>query len=114
MNSGTTSQPYTLPNAEAALERALHVSGNGHHRGHGAHDHHAFLHRPVTILERVGDTPLLQVRSLAGQWNISPRVELYAKAEWFNPGGSVKDRAGLRIIEEAERKGTPYKRQSAD
>lgn len=34
-----------------------------------------------------------------------PHVELYAKAEWFNPGGSVKDRAALRMIVEAERNG---------
>ena len=32
-------------------------------------------------------------------------MQLFAKAEWFNPGGSVKDRAALRIIEDAERAG---------
>jgi cysteine synthase B len=64
-----------------------------------------FLRQPVTILDRVGDTPLLEVRNLSSEWGISPDVELYAKAEWFNPGGSVKDRAALSIIEEAERRG---------
>ena len=34
-----------------------------------------------------------------------PRVEVYAKAEWFNPGGSVKDRAALSMIEDGERRG---------
>jgi cysteine synthase B len=99
------------PNVEAALQRALHTNGNGHHAPHGTHDHHAFLHQPVTILDRVGDTPLLKVRNLINQWGISPNVEVYAKAEWFNPGGSVKDRAALQIIEEAERRGllTPDK-----
>jgi cysteine synthase len=32
-------------------------------------------------------------------------VQIFAKAEWLNPGGSVKDRAGLRIIEDGERSG---------
>lgn len=41
----------------------------------------------------------------------SPRVELWGKAEWFNPGGSVKDRAALFIVEDAVRRGvlTPTK-----
>lgn len=90
---------------DEALHRALHVTGNGHHALHGSHDHHAFLHQPVSILDRVGDTPLLKVRNLTETWGISPKVEIYAKAEWFNPGGSVKDRAALHIIEEAERHG---------
>ena len=34
-----------------------------------------------------------------------PAVELYAKAEWFNPGGSVKDRAALSMIRDGERRG---------
>ncbi|MGH2541516.1 MAG: hypothetical protein ACRDIB_01885, partial [Ardenticatenaceae bacterium] len=80
-----------FPNVEAALDRVLHRGRNGHGRLHGAHDHHAFLHQPVSILERVGDTPLLQVRRLAQEWGISSKVQIYAKAEWFNPGGSVKD-----------------------
>jgi S-sulfo-L-cysteine synthase (O-acetyl-L-serine-dependent) len=90
---------------EAALDRAVHQSGNGHHHAHGAHDHHAFLHQPVSIIDRVGDTPLLEVRNLTSDWGIAPTVRVYAKAEWFNPGGSVKDRPALRIIEQAERKG---------
>jgi cysteine synthase B len=44
----------------------------------------------------VGDTPLVRLRTLE-----PPGVEIHAKLEWFNPGGSVKDRAALRIIEEA-------------
>ena len=55
-------------------------------------------YRPASILEQVGNTPLLDLSDLVGK----PGVELYAKAEWFNPGGSVKDRAALRIIEDAE------------
>ncbi|MGZ6123729.1 MAG: PLP-dependent cysteine synthase family protein [Myxococcales bacterium] len=44
----------------------------------------------------VGNTPLVRLRTLE-----PPGVEIHAKLEWFNPGGSVKDRAALRIIEEA-------------
>jgi cysteine synthase B len=93
------------PSLDKALQRAVHVNGNGHHHHHGLHDHDAFLHQPVSIFDRVGDTPLLKLRNLSKEWDISPAVEIYAKAESFNPGGSVKDRPALRIMEEAERKG---------
>jgi len=56
--------------------------------------------RDVTGL--IGNTPLLRVRLFEREF---PGLEVYAKAEWFNPGGSVKDRAALRMIEEAERTG---------
>jgi cysteine synthase B len=49
-----------------------------------------------SLTEAVGNTPLRRLRSL------EPRgVQIYAKLEWFNPGGSVKDRAGLQIVREA-------------
>jgi cysteine synthase B len=62
-----------------------------------------------SILERIGNTPLLRLSRVRA--DLAPGVELYAKAEWFNPGGSVKDRPALRMIEEAERDGrlTPAK-----
>ena len=47
----------------------------------------------------VGDTPLLPLRRLSR--GLSPRVKILAKAEWFNPGGSVKDRPALNIIRSA-------------
>ena len=53
-----------------------------------------------SVLETVGDTPAIRVNSLA-----PAGVEIYVKAEFFNPGGSVKDRLALGIIEEAERDG---------
>ena len=63
--------------------------------------------RPIpksSILERVGNTPLLKIgRITKGLKN--KEVEIYAKAEWFNPGGSVKDRPALKIIEDAEKTG---------
>lgn len=55
-----------------------------------------------TLTDLVGNTPLLQLRLFADS---RPRVEVYAKAEWFNPGGSVKDRAALAMLEAGERSG---------
>jgi cysteine synthase B len=52
--------------------------------------------------ELVGNTPLIRLRKMTAQAN---GVEVYAKAEWFNPGGSVKDRPALSIILEGERTG---------
>lgn len=54
------------------------------------------------ITDLVGNTPLVRVRLFEREF---PNVEVYAKAEWFNPGGSVKDRAALSMIEDAERRG---------
>lgn len=47
----------------------------------------------------VGNTPLLPLQRLSR--GLSPRVKVFAKAEWFNPGGSVKDRPALNIIQTA-------------
>jgi cysteine synthase B len=47
----------------------------------------------------VGNTPLLPLQRVAGQ--LWPGVQVYAKAEWFNPGGSVKDRPALCILRNA-------------
>jgi cysteine synthase A len=55
-----------------------------------------------SVLDLVGDTPLVSVRTL-GQ---GPRAAVWAKMEQSNPGGSVKDRICLAMIEEAERAGT--------
>ena len=58
--------------------------------------------------ELVGNTPLVRLRKLTPP---ARGVEIYAKAEWFNPGGSVKDRPALNMILEGERTGqlTPDK-----
>ena len=50
----------------------------------------------TTLLEQIGNTPLLR---LASDRKAFPNVEFYAKAEWFNPGGSVKDRPALSMIQ---------------
>ncbi|HEV7213850.1 MAG TPA: pyridoxal-phosphate dependent enzyme [Chloroflexota bacterium] len=55
-----------------------------------------------SILERVGNTPLIAPQRVVPA---NPSVQLLIKAEWFNPGGSVKDRAALQIVLDAERRG---------
>jgi cysteine synthase B len=54
------------------------------------------------ILERIGNTPLLRLERIGADF---PNARFYAKAEWFNPGGSVKDRAAYSMIREGERTG---------
>ena len=54
------------------------------------------------LLDRIGNTPLLRLERIVPGF---PNVEFYAKAEWFNPGGSVKDRAALRHDPRGERSG---------
>ena len=56
--------------------------------------------RANTILELIGGTPHLRLNKL-----FDPRVEVWAKLERQNPGGSIKDRIALAMIEDAERKG---------
>ena len=56
----------------------------------------------VGLIDRIGNTPLLRLERVGRDL---PHVEFYAKAEWFNPGGSVKDRPALNIILEGERSG---------
>src|ERR1700731_974978 len=54
------------------------------------------------VLDCIGNTPLLRLERLGPNY---PNVEFYGKAEWFNPGGSVKDRPALEMIRDAERSG---------
>jgi len=61
---------------------------------------------PANSLEaQIGNTPLIRLRNTAVTHNLPDTVALYAKAEWFNPSGSVKDRAALNIIRTAEENG---------
>lgn len=54
-----------------------------------------------SILDAIGNTPLVKINKL----NTNPKTELWAKLESFNPGGSVKDRIALAMIEEGEKSG---------
>jgi S-sulfo-L-cysteine synthase (O-acetyl-L-serine-dependent) len=60
------------------------------------------------LLSQIGNTPLIDLSHFARGQGISPHVGVYAKAEWVNPSGSVKARAALWIVEEAERTGQLY------
>ncbi len=55
-----------------------------------------------TLLERIGNTPLLRFDTLTRDL---PTVQLLGKAEWYNPGGSVKDRTAASIVTDARRSG---------
>jgi cysteine synthase B len=55
-----------------------------------------------SVLDMIGRTPLVRLHQFERE---NPGVELYAKAEWQNPGGSVKDRAAARMILEGEASG---------
>jgi cysteine synthase B len=54
------------------------------------------------VTENIGNTPLLRLERIAAGL---PGIEIYGKAEYFNPGGSVKDRPALNMILEGERSG---------
>lgn len=53
------------------------------------------------ILETIGNTPLVKINKL----NPNPKVTMLAKLEFFNPGGSIKDRIGLAMLQAAEKQG---------
>ena len=54
------------------------------------------------LLATIGNTPLLRLEKIPLEF---PGIEIFAKAEYFNPGGSVKDRAALNMIQDGERSG---------
>ena len=56
-----------------------------------------------SLTELIGNTPLLELHKIEEQEHLEAR--LIAKVEFFNPGGSVKDRVALAMIEKAEREG---------
>lgn len=61
------------------------------------------MHPPVarSVLELIGNTPVVRVN----RFELPPGVEIWAKLEWYNPGGSVKDRIGEWMIRDAEARG---------
>ncbi|XP_049540534.1 cystathionine beta-synthase [Anopheles darlingi] len=70
------------------------------------HHHEPLVPRPAllsTILEAVGQTPLVKLNKIPASYGL--KCNVYAKCEFLNPGGSVKDRIGVRMVLEAERKG---------
>jgi S-sulfo-L-cysteine synthase (O-acetyl-L-serine-dependent) len=59
------------------------------------------------ITQRIGNTPLIELSSYS-----SKKIKFYAKLEWYNPFGSVKDRAAYWMIKDAEKKGSLVKNKS--
>src|SRR5262245_51995421 len=55
-----------------------------------------------SVLRLIGNTPLLTMKKITAHLG---SVQLLAKAEWYNPGGSIKDRAALSMILDGERRG---------
>lgn len=70
------------------------------------HEHIPVVQKPKimnSILENIGNTPLVKINKIAQEEGI--QCELLAKCEYFNSGGSVKDRIGRRMVEDAEKSG---------
>lgn len=64
-----------------------------------------------TLLERIGNTPLIRLDGIAAHL---PDITLLGKAEWANPGGSIKDRAAASIVADAEARGVLQGRRLLD
>ena len=79
------------------------------HLNHNVHEHELQYLYGTPIEAQIGHTPLVGFRRITAQ--LPANVQVFAKAEWTNPGGSVKDRAALNIIVQAEKDGrlTPGK-----
>ncbi|HSJ06692.1 MAG TPA: pyridoxal-phosphate dependent enzyme, partial [Longimicrobiales bacterium] len=77
------------------------ATGAGHADGTATADAPRNRYPVGSVLETVGWTPLIRLNRVVD----GSRTPVYAKAEFFNPGGSVKDRIGLAMIEAAERDG---------
>jgi [CysO sulfur-carrier protein]-thiocarboxylate-dependent cysteine synthase len=58
-----------------------------------------------SLVQALGNTPLVGLKRLSPRWDDDPHVRLWAKLEDRNPTGSIKDRPALRMIEDAERRG---------
>src|SRR5947208_11961803 len=66
----------------------------------------------IRIADLIGRTPLLSLGRIAT--HVAPGVRLFAKAEWLNPGGSVKDRAALGMLRAAQKAGLTKDRTLLD
>src|SRR3954447_8709512 len=93
--------PPTLPLPITAIFMRLPPSRRCRHYGCGEVPFAAMAQNYPSVLELVGNTPIVRLVSLGR--GLAPR--LLAKLEYLNPGGSVKDRIGLAMIEKAEQEG---------
>jgi len=114
--------PYTGTKGKPAASAAAAADGATYRQGRAdgpmkctwtpntteASPHPHEIHQPKpkilnTILDHIGDTPLVRINKITAAEGI--KCEILAKCEFFNSGGSVKDRIGKRMIEDAERSG---------
>ena len=65
------------------------------------------LDAPSTILDAIGDTPMVELRRFSQRARVPTGTRILAKAEHLNPSGSGKDRLAVALVEEAERNGLP-------
>ena len=65
-----------------------------------------YIRDASSVIGNIGNTPLLQIRNIPIP---NSDVQIFAKAEWFNPGGSIKDRPALNMLLDAERSGVLIK-----
>jgi cystathionine beta-synthase len=96
-----------LANRPDAPSRCTYtVNGDRSKCPHHLEDRQKSIRQKVydNVLELIGDTPLVRINRLGRDSGV--KCNLLAKLEFFNAGGSVKDRIGLRMVEEAERDGT--------
>jgi cysteine synthase B len=88
MTYGST-KTTAVPSSEIGSDPLAAASGIGETLGH-------------SLLERIGNTPLIRLDAFTRDL---PGIALLGKAEWYNPGGSVKDRAAASIVAEGRRSG---------
>ena len=100
---GSREHLCTQPNRKAKqpqYERYMAMSK----QGSAAPSLHESARPAGSLVEQIGNTPLLDLSRIVRD-RIPSGVSIFAKAEWFNPGGSVKDRAALHMIQDLETKG---------
>ena len=103
--AGSSAQPHKQPGTGRVGDPGV-GDQRGWSRGARAVGHYPVGRQwptiPINIADCVGRTPMVQLTRLAAR---RARRELFAKLEMFNPGGSVKDRIGVAMIEAAEAEG---------
>lgn len=96
--------PYVAP--DKPMECLWSSKKNVDLQADDPHQHVSLYEKPMilnTVLEQIGDTPMVRLNNIGKLYGL--KCELLAKCEFFNAGGSVKDRIGLRMVEDAERAG---------
>jgi cysteine synthase B len=81
---------------------SINLNAREHTKGHRSHMITTVKALGTSILERIGNTPLVRLDKLTAHL---PGIQILGKAEWTNPGGSVKDRAASSIVVDAQRRG---------